>query len=142
MNRIIILFVLVSMLGCGNTGYQFERVDGGQAIATNLKFDGIYGKRDGANVNAEARFTDGADQVTMDILVYLRPPAEFQSGSYTANIGGEMTSGGVDCPSLTFQGGQTALPTVGGTFILKDEQNRPRYRVRIPATTLSAVPRR
>ena len=48
-----------------------------------------------------------------------------------------MNSGGVECPSLIFQGGQTALPTVGGVFILKDERNRPLYRVRIPATGLA-----
>jgi hypothetical protein len=42
----------------------------------------------------------------------------------------------VECPSLTFLGGQTALPNVGGVFILKDEKNRPVYRVRIPATQM------
>ena len=68
-------------------------------------------------------------------MVYLRPPAEFQSGTYQATVGGKTTSGNVECPSLTFQGGQTALPAVGGVFILKDG-DRPLYRVRIPATTL------
>jgi hypothetical protein len=33
-------------------------------------------------VNAEARFIDGADLVTMNIEIYLRPPAEFRSGTY------------------------------------------------------------
>ena len=72
----------------------------------------------------------------MNVDLYLRPPAEFRSGTYQAMIGGKVTSGVVECPSLTFQGGQTALPTVGGVFILKDERNRPLYRVRIPATML------
>jgi len=67
-------------------------------------------------------------------LVLLRPPAEFRSGTYQAVIGGKTSAGSVECPSLTFLGGQTALPNVGGIFILKDEQNRPAYRVRIPAT--------
>jgi hypothetical protein len=102
-----------------------------------LKFDGIYGVRDGASVTAEARFVDGADRVTMNIKLFLRPPAEFTSGTYQAMIGGKMTAGAVECPSLTFQGGQEALPTVGGLFLLKDDQNRTVYQVRIPATTLS-----
>ena len=136
MTRPFLLFLLISMAACENTGYRFERIDGGQSIALPLKLDGFYGVRDGASVNAEARFVDGADLVTMTIAIYLRPPAEYRSGTYQAMIGGTTTSGGVECPSLTFLGGQTALPNVGGVFILKDEQNRPRYRVRIPATML------
>jgi len=124
------------MLGCASTGYRFERIDGGQSVALPLKFDGLSGIRDGAMVKAEGRFVDGNDVVTMNFVVFLRPPAEFQSGTYQAMIGGKSMTGAVECPSLDFQGGQTALPSVGGVFILKDEQNRPLYRVRIPAATL------
>ena len=99
--------------------------------------DAWSGLRDGAAVKVEGRFVNGADIVTMNINLYLRPPAEFQSGAYQAMIGGRMSSGTVECPSLTFQGGQTALPSVGGVFILKDAGNQPQYRVRIPATTLT-----
>ena len=136
MSRISFLFLFLSILGCANTNYRFERLDGEQAIAVPLKFDGLYGVRDGATVSAEARLIDGGDIVTININLYLRPPAEFRSGTYQATIGGKTTSGIVECPSLTFLGGQTAQPNVGGVFILKDEQNRPAYRVRIPATTL------
>ena len=139
MRRIFLFFLLVSVPCCVNTDYRFERVDGDQPVALPLKFDGLYGLRDGASVNAEARFSDGADIVTMKIAIYLRPPAEFRSGSYEATIGGKKSSGSVECPSLTFQGGQEALPTVGGLFVLKDEQNRSLYRIRIPATTLARL---
>ena len=127
----------MSVAGCGSADYRFERIDGEQAVTLPLKFDGLYGVRDGASVNAEARFVDGADLVTMNISVYLRPLAEFRSGTYQAMIGGRMTAGRVECPSLTFQGGQTALPTVGGLFLLKDDQSRTAWRVRIPATMLT-----
>jgi hypothetical protein len=123
--------------GCMNTENRFERIDGDKYVALPLKFDGFYGVRDGALVKAEARFVDGNDMVTMNMTLFLRPPAEFQSGTYQAVIAGMMKSGSIECPSLTFQGGQTALPTVGGVFILKDESNRPLYRVRIPAMTLT-----
>jgi hypothetical protein len=130
-------FVLLLTVACANTDYRFERIDGDQAVALPLKLAGFYGLRDGALVKAEANFVDGSDSVVMNIVLFLRPPAEFQSGTYQASIGGRMTSGAVDCPSLTFQGGQTALPNVGGLFILKDADGRPLYRVRIPATMLS-----
>jgi len=130
-------FAFLFVFACTNTDYRFERIDGDQSGALPLKLAGFYGLRDGATVKAEANFVDGNDTVVMNIVLFLRPPAEFQSGTYQASIGGKMTSGDVECPSLTFQGGQTALPNVGGLFILKDADNRPLYRVRIPATMLS-----
>jgi hypothetical protein len=126
------------LLQCAATDYRFERIDRASPVALPLKFDGFYGIRDGTLVKATGYFSDGGDMVTMNVNLFLRPPAEFRSGTYQAMIGGKMVSGIVDCPSLTFQGGQTALPTVGGVFVLKDERNQPLYRIRIPATTLRA----
>ncbi len=137
MIRVIFTVAVLFIFGCANTEYLFERVEGDRHVALPLKMDGFYGQRDGALVKAEARFVDGSDFVSMNITLYLRPPAEFRSGTYEAAIGGRMTSGAVECPSLIFQGGQTALPTVGGLFVLKDEKNQPVFRVRIPATTLT-----
>jgi len=122
--------------GCATDEYRFEQIDGAQAVAIPLKFEGLRGSRDGANVKFEGRFVNAEDVATMNVVLFLRPPAEFRSGTYEASIGGKMSSGVVECPSLTFQGGQTALPTVGGVFVLKDAQGRPLYRVRIPPTTL------
>jgi hypothetical protein len=133
---IFVVSLIVAASGCANKGYQFERIDANQSVAMPMQFDGLYGLRDGANVQVEGRFSNGADKVMMNFLVYLRPPAEFRSGTYQATIGGITKTGSVDCPSLDFQGGQTALPSVGGVFVLKDEQNRPLYRVRVPATNL------
>src|ERR1044071_8485449 len=134
-----LLLTALLMAGCANSGeYRFERIDGDRRVALPLMFEGFSGIRDGARVQVEGRFSNGADNVRLNFNVYLRPPAEFQSGSYQAAIEGRMNSGSVECPSLTFQGGQTALPTVGGVFILHDEQNRSLYRVTIPATTLTS----
>jgi hypothetical protein len=136
MKRSLLLVTLIIVFGCSKPEYRFERIDGDQPVALPLKFEGLYGIRDGAQVKAEGHFADANDSVTMNVVLFLRPPAEFQSGAYQAVIGGKKMSGSVECPSLTFQGGQTALPTVGGVFVLKDEQNRPLYRVTIPAMQL------
>jgi hypothetical protein len=139
MGRALLISVFTLIFGCADTSFRFERIDGTDPVTLPLNFEGFAGRRDGANVTAEARFAGGGDSVTMTINLYLRPPAEFRSGTYQGMLGGKMISGNVECPSLAFQGGQTALPTVGGVFVLKDEANRPRYRVRIPATTLSGT---
>ena len=137
MNRILLFFAFALAAGCANSDYAFERLDGDTAVPLPLKFEGFYGLRDGAVVSAEARFADGGDMATMNITIFLRPPAEFRSGASRVTVAGNTTAGAVDCLSLTFLGGQTALPNVGGVFVLKDEHGRPKYRVRIPATMLT-----
>jgi hypothetical protein len=126
------------IFACSSRDYRFERIDGDQTVALPFELVGFHGQRDGASVKAEATFGDGNDTVVMNIVLFLRPPAEFQSGTYQAVIGGKTISGAVECPSLDFQGGQTALPSVGGLFVLKNVNGQPAYRVRIPARTLMA----
>jgi hypothetical protein len=137
MSRISRFLLLMSIVGCANTDYRFERIDGVQPTTIPFKFDGIYGVRDGASVNAEARFTSGGDVLAMNITLYLVPPPEFRSGRYEGTVGGKTIMGQVECSSITYFGGQGEQPSVGGIFILKDEQNRPVYRVRIPATPMT-----
>ena len=90
-----------------------------------------------ATVNAEARFSAGSDFLTMKITLYLVPPPEFRSGTYEGNVGGKPVAGETDASSVMYFGGQADQPSLGGVFIFKDEQNRPLYRVRIPATPMS-----
>src|SRR2546428_14188512 len=101
MSRLPLLLVLVSTVGCANTEYRFERIDGPQPSVLPFKFDGIRGVRDGASVNAEARFSDGADVITMNITVHLVPPPEFRSRAYEAIMGGQTTAAGVERLSLS-----------------------------------------
>ena len=137
MTRIPLVLALLLLIGCAENEYRFERIDGPQVITLPFKLDGIHGVRDGASVNAEARFTDGADVLTMNIALYLVPLPEFRTGRYEGTIARKTIAGEVECPSITFFGGQADQPSVGGVFILKDEQNRPLYRVRIPATPMT-----
>ena len=134
--RTSLLVLLVAIVGCANSEYRFERIDGDQITALPLKFEGIVGVRDAASVVAEARFSDGGDFVTMKINVHLGPPAVFSSGTYQATIGGMATTGIVECPSLDYLGGQNSQPSIGGLFRLKDEQNQPAYQIRIPVTVM------
>ena len=136
MIRVLFFVTFTFIFGCARADYRFERIDGDKSVTLPLKFEGLFGVRDGALVKAQGRFMDGNDRAVMNISLFLRPPAEFQSGTYESVIGGKSNSGIVECPSLDFQGGQTALPTVGGVFVMNDANNRPLYRVRIPSTTL------
>jgi hypothetical protein len=136
MSRIVLILALLSVMGCANNEYRFERIDGPQATTLPFKLDGIRGVRDGASVKAEAHFSAGADSLTMNVALYLVPPPEFRSGTYEGIIGGVRIRGRVESPSIEYFGGQSDQQSLGGVFILKDEHNQPVYRVRIPATPM------
>ena len=128
----VLLFAMTS--GCANKEARVERIDGSQAVAVPLKLESMAGTRDGESVTAVPFFTNGADSVRMDLQVRLGPPISFVSGTYRADVGGHMNEGPVICDSLSFQGGQTALPSVGGVFRLQDSNGHTVYRVSLPAT--------
>jgi hypothetical protein len=123
------LFLLIA--GCANSDYRFERVKDGQADSLPLKLDSLIGMRDGETVTAVARFSNGDDSAQMNVRLFLRPPAEFVSGTYRVTLDGKTTEGVVECLSLDYQGGQGSVPSMGGRFVLK-----PDYRVTLPSTPI------
>jgi len=127
----MILLVLILLSGCANSEYRFDRMEDGQAIPIPMKLDSVYGARDGDSVTAEARFSNGNDSAQMDVRLFLRPPAEFVSGTYRMTIDGKTVEGIVECPSLDYQGGQASVPSMGGKFVLK-----PDYRIILPSTPI------
>ncbi len=137
MKWISALFIGALIGGCSTTEYRVEQIEDGDATTLPLRFDSLYGVRDGESVMAEARFSNNGDTLEIDLALRLGPPAVFTSGTYRANIGGRTRSGTVSCPSLTFLGGQGTPPSVGGIFELNGEQGRTVYRVRMPATPMA-----
>ena len=135
--RMHFLLILLLLAGCANSEYRFERIENGQPVSIPMKFDSLYGARDGENVTAEARFSDGNDSAQMNVRLFLRPPAEFVSGTYRITIAGKTVEGIVECQSLDYQGGQGSVPSMGGKFVLK-----PGYRVTIPSTPIKRRERR
>jgi hypothetical protein len=87
--------------------------------------------RDGETVTAVVRFSNGDDSAQMNVRLFLRPPAEFVSGTYRVTLDGKTTEGVVECLSLDYQGGQGSVPSMGGRFVLK-----PDYRVTLPSTPI------
>jgi hypothetical protein len=136
-----LVFVLLAIAGCANNEYRFEQIQGERATPVGLNFEGLYGVRDGMTVTAEARFRSESDSAQFTMVLFLRPPAEFRSGTYRASIGGVVSQGDVESRSLTYLGGQASQPSIGGDFLLKDSAGRAAYRVRIPITELKRTVR-
>jgi hypothetical protein len=136
MRWLVAALLLLASLACASSEYRFDHIEDGQTIRLPLKFDSLTGRRDGYNVTATARFSEGGDSAEINIVVFLRPPAEFTSGTYKTSIEGRSLSGSVQANSLTFLGGQASAPSIGGIFVLNNEAGRPAYRVTMPATPL------
>jgi hypothetical protein len=131
-----LLLMLIS--ACANTEYRVERMDGSQATNLPLKFESMFGTRDGESVTATPVFTSGMDVVRLDLHIRLGPPITFVSGSYKATVGNQTVQGPVVCDSLSFLGGQNALPSVGGVFRLHDNSTgRTLYRIKMPPTPIT-----
>jgi hypothetical protein len=126
-----VFVTLILLAGCANSDYRFERIEGGTSVSIPLKFDSLYGARDGETVTAEARFSDASDSAQMNLLLHLGPPAEFVSGTYRITLNGKTTEGIVECQSLDYQGGQGSVPSMGGRFVLGSS-----YGVTFPSTPI------
>ena len=136
MNRVWILLLCLGASACVKSNSAFEELRDGGAVTIPMKLTAVSGTRDGEIVKATIEFREGADSTALAIVVALGPPPQFISGTYRSNIGGRAGAGIVESQSLSFLGGQNALPSVGGTFILKDSGNRPVYRATLPPTPI------
>jgi hypothetical protein len=136
--RILILLLAATVSACASKEYRVERIDGTQAVRMPLKFAFMVGMRDGDMVRASPVFKDGKDGLRLDLRVRLGPPITFAFGTYHGIIGDHEIEGAVVSDSLSFLGGQNALPSVGGVFRLQDNSTgRTVFRVTMPPTAIT-----
>ena len=88
----------------------------------------LKGTRDGENLQVQALFGDGTETLLVRLQVNVTPPARLASGTWSG-IGAE---GAVQQRSVTFLGGQSSAPSLGGRFDLIGPDDRPLYRISIP----------
>lgn len=99
-----------------------------------MRVGSARGIRDGDRLSAQLLITDSSNILTMDLHFLVTPPTHLESGSWTFSRG---TGGRVEARSITFLGGQSGPPSLGGTFDLLDPQGKTRFRVHLPTTLLS-----
>jgi hypothetical protein len=98
-----------------------------------MHLDSARGTRDGDRLSAQLLITDSSNILTMDLHFQVTPPTHLESGTWKFSRG---TSGRVEAKSITFLGGQSDGPSLGGTFDLLDSQGHALYRVHLPTTPL------
>lgn len=100
-----------------------------------FKLGSIRGTRDGDRLDAQAIYTDSSSILTLELHFEIGMPTHLSSGTWRWTRNNSVTSGTVAQHSISFLGGQSGAPSVGGAFDLLLNAT-PRYRVNIPLTEL------
>jgi hypothetical protein len=103
----------------------------------------MRGVRDGERLSVQAMLSDTSSMLQLEMqFVIAAPSADLQSGSWQWNRGNQLEKGSVSATSVTFLGGQSGPPSLGGTFELRDEGGAALYRVNLPTRELQPPARR
>ena len=124
----LVLTGLAIVAGCGSgPGKLVERI-GGTYDVSGFVLKALKGTRDGENLQVQAMYGDGSQTLLVRLQFNVTPPARLTSGTWTG-VGSEGT---VRQRSVTFLGGQSSAPSIGGRFDLASVDDRPLYRISIP----------
>src|SRR4051794_40164918 len=124
----LVLTCLGIVAGCGSgPGKPVERI-GGTYDVSGLVLKSSKGTRDGENFRVHLLYGDGSQSLLVRLQFNVTPPARLASGTWTG-LGSEGT---VRQRSVTFLGGQSSAPSIGGRFDLAGPDDRPLYRISIP----------
>lgn len=100
-----------------------------------FKLGSINGTRDGDRLDAQAIFTDSSSILEVELHCEVGTPTRLSSGTWRWTRNNTAASGAVAEHSLSFLGGQSGAPSIGGTFDLL-QNGAAHYRVSIPLTEL------
>lgn len=125
---------VVLFIACGSQHIEPVEDLAGTRDAANFVLTSLKGTRDGDRVAVQAVYGDGSRSLTVHLQFKLTPQAKLERGTW-AGLAGE---GSVQERSVTFLGGQSGPPSIGGRFDLIGSGDRAIYRVTIPLQPLKA----
>jgi hypothetical protein len=132
MIRGVAIVTLLLTTSCSGTKHAaVEDLSGGRDLS-HFGLTAVRGTRDGDRLNAQAVFGDGSSPLTLDLHFAIGSPTTLESGRWRwADASGLVTA-----RSVTFLGGQSGVPSIGGRFDLLSLEGVARFRVTIPVTEL------
>ena len=129
------LLVLLAVLwtGCGPGELKIETLPQGSML-TGYRVESVSGVRDGDKLEAQVLLVAGSDSLEMQLRFRIGVPTRLEQGRYRWSQGGGTKEGPVSEKSVTFLGGQSDRPNLGGVFDLRSPEGVPQYRIRLPTT--------
>ena len=131
-------FCCVALLLASCSGKKQQLVEDltGRENLSHFTLFSMGGTRDGDHLAAQAMISDSSSNLTLELHFKVGVPTTFESGTWKWLRNNVLSAGSVTASSVTFLGGQSGWPSVGGTFDLLDSGGSPHYRVNIPVTEL------
>jgi hypothetical protein len=123
---------LAMLAGCGAQSSPPVEALAGTENVSALGLRAIKGTRDGEHLAVHAAFGEGTRGIQLELRINVTPPARLESGRWS----GFGQQGAVRQRSVTFLGGQSGAPSLGGRFDLLDTDESAQYRVTIPLQEL------
>lgn len=131
-----VLCLLLLLAGCRAPQRPGITDVSGREDLSSFKLDSWRGTRDGDRLYAQAVFTDSSSILTMQMRFEVGSPTRLQAGAWRWSRNNRLETGTIAGRGITFLGGQSGPPSIGGAFDLLDSSGAARYRVRIPVTEL------
>ena len=94
----------------------------------------LTGRRDGDRLPVQLVFEGSSSSLRMDLLFRIGVPTRLESGQYHWERQDEVLQGFVRASSVTFLGGQSDNPNLGGVFQLFSASGVPIYKVTLPTS--------
>ncbi len=94
----------------------------------------LAGRRDGDRLPVRLVFEGPSANLRLDLLFRIGVPTRLESGQYQWEWQDEVLGGRVRASSVTFLGGQSDNPNLGGVFQLLSASGDPIYQVRLPTS--------
>ena len=94
----------------------------------------LMGRRDGDRMPVQVVFKAASSQLRMNLRFRIGVPTRLESGGYTFEQADRTLQGRVRERSVTFLGGQSDNPNLGGVFELLSTEGVPLYKVTLPTS--------
>ncbi len=101
---------------------------------TEYRMISLTGRRDGDRLPVRLVFEASSSNLRLDLLFRIGVPTRLESGQYHWERQDEVLEGRVRASSVTFLGGQSDNPNLGGVFQLLSASGDPIYKVTLPTS--------
>jgi hypothetical protein len=139
----ILLFSLVLLLSCGAQKHPPLEDLSHREDLSFFKLDSITGTRDGDRLDTQAIYTDSSSILDVEMHFEIGMPTRLSAGTWRWTRNNTVTNGTVAQHDISFLGGQSGAPSLGGAFDLLQD-GAARYRIHLPLielkTRLQAAP--
>jgi hypothetical protein len=105
-----------------------------KSTLTDYQMISLEGRRDGDRLPVRLVFEAPSSNLRLDLLFRIGVPTRLESGQYQWERQDEVLEGPVRASSVTFLGGQSDNPNLGGVFQLLSASGEPIYQVRLPTS--------